>query len=87
MRRPRFSFTAHVGPAFLRRRVSPGSPGGTSTPNSAANPPNFTYAFTTIVGRGAVGCVVFSIVGRSRAASERAPTRWPPTTGSLCCWI
>jgi len=32
-----------------------GTPGGTSTPNSAANPPNFTYAFTTIVDRGAVG--------------------------------
>lgn len=34
---------------------TPGSPGGTSTQNSAANPPNFTYAFTTIVDRGAVG--------------------------------
>lgn len=37
---------------------TPGSPGGTSTPSSAANPPNFTYAFTTIVDRGAVGFAV-----------------------------
>lgn len=37
---------------------TPGTPGGTSTPNSAANPPNFTYAFTTIVDRGAVGFAV-----------------------------
>lgn len=37
---------------------TPGSPGGTSTANSAANPPDFTYAFTTIVGRGAVGFAV-----------------------------
>jgi len=34
---------------------TPGTAGGESTPNSAANPPNFTYAFTTIVDRGAVG--------------------------------
>lgn len=34
---------------------TPGSPGEVSTPNSAANPPDFTYAFTTIVGEGAVG--------------------------------
>jgi len=32
---------------------TPGSPGGLSTPNSAANPPDFTYDFTTIAGRGA----------------------------------
>jgi hypothetical protein len=37
---------------------TPGSVGGTSTPNSAANPPNFTYAFTTIVDKGAVGFAV-----------------------------
>lgn len=37
---------------------TPGTPGGTSTPNSAANPPNFTYAFTTVVDRGAVGFAV-----------------------------
>lgn len=34
---------------------TPGTPGGVSTPSSAANPPNFTYTFTTIVDRGAVG--------------------------------
>jgi hypothetical protein len=33
---------------------TPGSPVGTSTANSAANPPNFTYAFTTVVDKGAV---------------------------------
>lgn len=37
---------------------TPGTPGGTSTANSAANPPNFTYAFTTIVDQGAVGFAV-----------------------------
>ena len=37
---------------------TPGSPGGTSTPSSAANPPSFTYAGTTIVDRGAVGFAV-----------------------------
>jgi len=37
---------------------TPGSPGGVSTPTSAANPPNFTYAFTTIVDRGAVGFAI-----------------------------
>ena len=42
---------------------TPGSPGGTSTPNSAANPPNFTYAFTTVVDRGAVGFAVPGAAG------------------------
>jgi len=37
---------------------TPGSPAGTSTPNSAGNPPNFTYAGTTVVDRGAVGFAV-----------------------------
>jgi hypothetical protein len=42
--------------AFIAKYdYTPGSPGGTSTPSSAANPPHFTYAFTTIVGEGAVG--------------------------------
>jgi hypothetical protein len=42
---------------------TPGTPGGTSTPNSAANPPNFTYAGTTVVDRGAVGYAVPGRVG------------------------
>jgi hypothetical protein len=42
---------------------TPGTPGGTSTPNSAANPPNFTYAQTTIVDRGAVGFAVPGVIG------------------------
>lgn len=41
-----------------RYAYTPGTPGGVSTPNSAANPPNFTYAGTTIVDRGAVGFAV-----------------------------
>jgi len=42
--------------AFVAKyEYTPGTQGGVSTPNSAANPPNFTYAFTTIVGEGAVG--------------------------------
>jgi len=32
--------------------------GGTSTPSSAANPPKFTYAFTTVVDRGAIGFAI-----------------------------
>ncbi|MGE5642447.1 MAG: hypothetical protein ACM3Y8_05490 [Byssovorax cruenta] len=42
---------------------TPGTPGGTSTPTSAANPPNFTYAGTTIVDRGAVGFAVPGVAG------------------------
>jgi hypothetical protein len=46
-----------------RYDYTPGTPGGTSTPNSAANPPNFTYAGTTVVRRGAVGFAVPGSVG------------------------
>src|SRR5919106_1731928 len=46
-----------------RYDYTPGTPGGTSTPNSAANPPNFTYAFTTVVDRGAVGFAVPGAAG------------------------
>ncbi|HWQ16175.1 MAG TPA: sialidase family protein [Roseiflexaceae bacterium] len=46
-----------------RYRYTPGTPGGTSTPNSAANPPNFTYAGTTVVDRGAVGFAVPGVIG------------------------
>jgi len=35
-----------------------GSAAGACTSSAAANPPNFTYAFTTIVDRGAVGFAV-----------------------------
>jgi len=42
---------------------TPGTPGGTSTPNSAANPPNFTYAGATVVERGAVGFAVPGVIG------------------------
>ena len=42
---------------------TPGTPGETSTPNSAGNPPNFTYAGTTIVDRGAVGFAVPGAAG------------------------
>ena len=46
-----------------RYDYTPGSPGGVSTPNSAANPPNFTYAGTSVVVRGAVGFAVPGAVG------------------------
>jgi len=38
----------------MKYHYTPGTPGQPSTPNSAGNPPNFTYAFTTIVDRGSV---------------------------------
>jgi len=41
-----------------RYDYTPGTPGGVSTPSSAADPPNFTYAGTTVVDRGAVGYAV-----------------------------
>jgi hypothetical protein len=47
----------------VRYDYTPGTPAGTSTPNSAANPPNFTYAGTTIVDRGAVGFAVPGVAG------------------------
>lgn len=37
---------------------TPGTPAGASTPNSAGNPPNFTYSGTAVVDRGAVGFAV-----------------------------
>ena len=37
---------------------TPGTPAGTSTVESAGNPPDFTYAFTTVVDRGAVGYAI-----------------------------
>jgi hypothetical protein len=46
-----------------RYSYTPGSPGGVSTPNSAANPPNFTYVGTAVVDRGAVGFAVPSPFG------------------------
>jgi hypothetical protein len=42
---------------------TPGTPAGTSTPSSAANPANFTYAGTTVVDRGAVGFAVPGVIG------------------------
>jgi hypothetical protein len=53
-----FNFTpSEVPDNFVyvaKYNCTPGTPGGTSTPNSAAKPPDFTYAFTTIVERGAI---------------------------------
>src|SRR5919106_1123163 len=46
-----------------RYDYTPGTPGGTSPPNAAADPPNFTYAGTTVVKRGAVGFAVPGVVG------------------------
>lgn len=42
---------------------TPGTPAGASTPNSAGNPADFTYAGTTIVDRGAVGFAVPGVIG------------------------
>jgi hypothetical protein len=55
---------------------TPGSPGGTSTPNSAANPPNFTYAGTTVVRRGAVG---FAVPGAAGFAGRFTDKEWMET--------
>lgn len=52
---------------------TPGTPGGTSTPNSAADPPNFTYAGTTIVDRGAVG---FAVPGAAGFAGRFTDKEW-----------
>ena len=52
---------------------TPGTPGGTSTPNSAANPPNFTYVGTTIVDRGAVG---FAVPGAAGFAGTFTDKEW-----------
>ncbi|HEY1407646.1 MAG TPA: hypothetical protein VF434_01825, partial [Promineifilum sp.] len=46
-----------------RYDYTPGTPAGVSTPNSAANPPNFTYAGTAVVDRGAVGFAVPGVFG------------------------
>ncbi|HET9722597.1 MAG TPA: sialidase family protein [Actinomycetota bacterium] len=46
-----------------RYDFTPGTPGGTSTSSSAANPPDFTYAGTTVVDRGAVGFAVPGVIG------------------------
>jgi hypothetical protein len=50
---------------------TPGTPGGTSTPNSAANPPNFTYAGTTVVDRGAVGFAVPGVIGFAGSFTDK----------------
>lgn len=45
--------------AFIAKyRYTPGTTGGVSTPNSAANPPDFTYEFTTVVAKGAVAFAI-----------------------------
>jgi hypothetical protein len=55
---------------------TPGTPGGTSTPNSAANPPNFTYAGTTVVRRGAVG---FAVPGNAGLVGRFTDKEWMET--------
>ncbi|HSF80839.1 MAG TPA: sialidase family protein [Anaerolineales bacterium] len=53
---------------------TPGTPAGVSTPNAAANPPNYTYAGTTVVERGAVG---FAVPGqRFGFAGEFVDKEW-----------
>jgi len=52
---------------------TPGTLGGTNTTNSAANPPNFTYAGTTVVDRGAVG---FAVPGAAGFAGTFTDKEW-----------
>jgi hypothetical protein len=52
---------------------TPGTPAGGSTPSSAGNPPNFTYAGTTVVDRGAVG---FAVPGASGFAGTFTDKNW-----------
>jgi hypothetical protein len=54
-----------------RYDYTPGTPGGTSTPSSAANPPNFTYAGTTVVDRGAVGFAVPGVIGFTGSFTDK----------------
>jgi len=56
-----------------RYDYTPGTPGGVSTPNSAANPPNFTYTGTTVVDRGAVG---YAVPGASGFAGTFTDKEW-----------
>jgi hypothetical protein len=56
-----------------RYDYTPGTPAGTSTPSSAANPANFTYAGTTVVDRGAVG---FATPGASGFAGTFTDKEW-----------
>jgi len=59
---------------------TPGTPGGVSTPNSAANPPNYTYAGTSIVDRGAVG---FAVPGQPFGfAGEFVDKEWMEIDGN-----
>ena len=46
-----------------RYNYTPGTPGGVSTPTSAANPPNYTFDGIAVVDRGAVGFAVPSPFG------------------------
>ncbi|MBA3382252.1 MAG: exo-alpha-sialidase [Actinobacteria bacterium] len=54
-------------------RYTPGTPAGVSTPSSAGNPPNFTYAGTTVVDRGSVG---FATPGASGFAGTFTDKEW-----------
>ena len=65
---------------------TPGTPGGTSTPSSAGNPPNYTYAGTTIVDRGAVG---FAVPGAAGFVGTFTDKEWMeidqnPSSASAC---
>jgi hypothetical protein len=68
-----------------RYDYTPGSPAGVSTPNSAANPPNFMHAFTTIVDRGAVGFAVPGVAGTFTDKEWMEIDNYPdsPCSGSI----
>jgi hypothetical protein len=56
-----------------RYDYTPGTQAGTSTPSSAGNPPDFTYASTTVVDRGAVG---YAVPGASGFAGTFTDKEW-----------
>jgi hypothetical protein len=67
-----------------RYDYTPGSPAGVSTPTSAGNPPNFTYAFTTVVDRGAVGFAVPGVIGFAGTFTDKEWMEVDTYTGSRC---
>jgi hypothetical protein len=67
-----------------RYDYTPGSPAGVSTPTSAGNPPNFTYAFTTVVDRGAVGFAVPGVIGFAGTFTDKEWMEVDTYTDSPC---
>ncbi len=64
---------------------TPGTTGGVSTVNGAGNPPNFTYAFTTIVERGSVSVGPAAIGYQGHGKFEDKPWFEIDRNGSSPC--